>query len=72
MLKYKKVDRSKVSILYRELAQVNHEINDTFETPSAILPELNKTFKLEGLDLREDFIIMNIALQKGIIKFSAN
>ena len=72
MLKYKKVDRTKVKILYRELKQVNKEIDDTFATPSAVMPELNKSFKLEGLDLREDFILMNIALQKGIIKFSAN
>ena len=72
MLKYKKVDRTKVNILYKELRIVNREINDTFETPSAVLPELSKSFKLEGLDLREDFILMNLALHKGIIKFSAN
>ena len=72
MLKYRKVDRTKVNILYKELKQVNQEINETFETPSSTLPELNKSFKLEGLDLREDFILMNLALQKGIIKFSAN
>jgi hypothetical protein len=72
MLKYKKISRTKVNQLNTELIKVNKEINKTFETPTAELPELNKCFKLEGLDLKEDYILMNLALQKGIIKFSAN
>ena len=72
MLKYKKVNTTKVNQLYHEVVTVRNSINETYATPKKALPDLQKSFRLDGLDQYEDFLLMQIATEKGLIKFSKN
>lgn len=72
MLKYKTINQNKLNLLYIELQLVRDEIKLTFQTPKRVLPDLQKSFRLEGLNDREDFILQLIAKEKGLLNFSKN
>lgn len=71
-LKYKKINTNKVNQLFGEIVSVRNSINETFATPKKKLPDLQKSFELDGLDKFEDFLLIQLATEKGLIKFSDN
>jgi hypothetical protein len=71
-LKYKQVDHDRIRSLRAELNVIRAEIDRTLATPSKELSPLQKSFKLDGLDQYESFLIMKLALKKGIIQYSLN
>jgi len=61
-----------VNKLYSELLAVRNNINETFETPRKVLPDLQKCFRLDGLDMYEDYILVQLATEKKFFRFSVN
>ncbi len=71
-IKYRTVDQNKINNLLAHLLEARNETNETFATPKKDLPDLNKKFRLDGLDRVEDYYILQMALAKGVMKFSDN
>lgn len=68
----KSISRNKLNSLYYELKLVREEIYRVATTPRKNMCDLEKAFVLDGLNKKEDFLLLQLIKEKGLLNQSVN
>lgn len=68
----KSVSRNKLNSLYYELKFVREEIYKITTTARKDMCDLEKAFILDGLEKKENYLLMSLMNEKGLLTFGEN
>lgn len=66
------ISRNKLNSLYYELKLVREEIYRVATTARKNMCDLEKAFVLDGLNKKEDFLLLQLIKEKGLLNQSVN